>query len=181
VVERQVSMRYRGQGWEIPVAVPDGPFTAEAARALTQTFVATYRRYFGRAIDGLAIEAVSWAVRVASMVDPPDPVGVREPGQPVAVQATRPMYDAATGAVADAAVVERTDLVPGDTVAGPAVIVETQTTTVLASTHQAVVQDDHTLRVTRTGGAGQATPAQPGTAPPAETTTENADRGGTRP
>ena len=32
--ERQVSMRYRGQGWEIPVSVPSGNFGATTAEAL---------------------------------------------------------------------------------------------------------------------------------------------------
>lgn len=149
-VERQVSMRYRGQGWEIPVAVPDGPFDQFAADELVREFTKTYERFFGRAIDGLAVEAVSWAVRVASIVEPPAPLALVEAGAPVASTSSRPIYDPVVGDLIDTAVVFRADLATGDTVAGPAVIVETQTTTVLASHHVAVVQADQTLRISRT-------------------------------
>lgn len=159
-VERQVSMRYRGQGWEIPVTVPDGPFDQVAAEALLNQFTKTYQRFFGRAIDGLAIEAVSWAVRVASVIDTPVTATRFEPGSAVAVSAHRSVHDpvagGADGGTVQAAVVQREGLVAGDTVAGPAVIVETQTTTVLGSHHVAVVQGDGTLRITRTTVGGPA-------------------------
>ncbi|MEM7273526.1 MAG: hydantoinase/oxoprolinase family protein [Actinomycetota bacterium] len=153
-VERQVSMRYRGQGWEIPVTVPDGPFDRLAAEALLNEFTKTYERFFGRAIDGLAIEAVSWAVRVASVQEPPPPATPARPGPPIAVARRRPIHDPAAGgadgATVEAAIVPRDGLSTGDTVAGPAVIVEAQTSTVLGTHHLAVVQGDGTLRITRT-------------------------------
>jgi len=148
-VERQVSMRYRGQGWEIPVAVPDGRFDQFAADELVREFTKTYERFFGRAIDGLAVEAVSWAVRVASIVEPPSPLPIVEAGVPVAAPRRRPVYDPVAGELVETAVLSRDDLAAGDTVAGPAVIVESQTTTVLASHHVATVQADHTLRIGR--------------------------------
>ncbi|MEM8923436.1 MAG: hydantoinase/oxoprolinase family protein [Actinomycetota bacterium] len=148
-VQRQASMRYRGQGWEIPVEVPDGPFDRLAAEALVRAFTKTYERYFGRAIDGLAVEAVSWAVRVASVVPAPEPVAAIEAGAAVMASASRTIHDPAVGADVTAAVVERDRLEVGATVVGPAVIVEEQTTTVLAGHHVAVVQGDHTLRIVR--------------------------------
>jgi len=148
-VERQVSMRYRGQGWEIPVAVPDGPFDRFAADELVREFTKTYERFFGRAIDGLAVEAVSWAVRVASIVEMPTPLDTVEPGEPLTATQSRPIYDPVVGEMVECAVVFRADLAVGDTIAGPAVVVEPQTTTVLASHHVAVVQTDHTLRIGR--------------------------------
>ena len=148
-VERQVSMRYRGQGWEIPVAVPDGDFDRFAADALVHEFTKTYERFFGRAIDGLAVEAVSWAVRVASVVEPPPAIEQLEPGEPITATTTRAIHDPVAATTVDAAIVQRDDLAAGDTVAGPAVIVESQTTTVLGSHHLAVVQPDLTLRVIR--------------------------------
>ncbi len=149
VVERQVSMRYRGQGWEIPVTVPGGPFDLVAADALVTEFTKTYERYFGRAIEGLAVEAVSWAVRVASAAGVPGAVERAPFGDPVIADADRTAHDTATGRDMPTAVVERDILNPGDTVAGPAVIVESQTTTVLSSHHLAVVDGDRSLRIRR--------------------------------
>ncbi|MEM9520489.1 MAG: hydantoinase/oxoprolinase family protein [Actinomycetota bacterium] len=149
-VERQVAMRYKGQGWEIPVRLGDTPFDEMAAELLAAEFTKAYAEFFGRAIDDLAIEAVSWSVRVASIVVSPAPVELSFAEGPDAIErATRLMYDPVTAADAPANVVERSSLDTGWIVDGPAVIVEEQTTTVLASHHRAVMQTDGTLLVRR--------------------------------
>ncbi len=149
-VERQVAMRYKGQGWEIPVRLGDTPFDEMAAELLGAEFTKAYEEFFGRAIDHLASEAVSWSVRVASVVEAPEPVELEFGDGPAAVPAgERPMYDPITGLDTESVVVERSSLESGGTVTGPAVIVEAQTTTVLASHHRAVMQSDGTLLVRR--------------------------------
>lgn len=149
VVERQVSMRYKGQGWEIPVRLDDAPFDEFAADALAGVFTKAYEEFFGRAIDDLAIEAVSWSVRVASVEERPETLLLIEGGTEVEPVGRRMIYDPISGIDAESAVVERDTLRAGDAVAGPAVIVESQTTTVLASHHRAVVQPDGSLLVTQ--------------------------------
>ena len=149
-VERQVAMRYKGQGWEIPVRLGDTPFDEMAAELLGAEFTKAYEEFFGRAIDHLAIEAVSWSVRVASVVEAPEPVELEFGDGPAAVPVgERAMYDPITGLDTESVVVERSSLESGGTVTGPAVIVEAQTTTVLASHHRAVMQSDGTLLVRR--------------------------------
>ncbi len=154
-VERQVAMRYKGQGWEIPVRLSDAPFDAMAAELLGAEFTQAYEEFFGRAIDDLAIEAVSWSVKVASVVDAPASVALTTDGDIVDAAATRTIYDPITGADADSVVVHRATLQPGQQVRGPGVIVEEQTTTVLASHHAATMQEDGTVLVHRIerGGA----------------------------
>jgi N-methylhydantoinase A len=149
IVERQVSMRYKGQGWEIPVKLPDGEFDAFAAEGLGATFTKAYEEFFGRAIDDLTIETVSWAVRVASVLELPDALELTAETNRIAAANIRPIFDPTAGEVVDSVIVERDELSPGDAVAGPGVIVEQQTTTVLASHHVAVMQTDGTLLVTR--------------------------------
>ena len=148
VVDRQVSMRYKGQGWEIPVRLA-GEFDEFAGEMLISVFTKAYEEFFGRAIDDLTIEAVSWSVRVASVQDRAaalDLVGATSAADGFP---TRPIFDPIASAVTPAAVVERNQLATGDTVAGPAVIVEPQTTTVLGSHHHAVMQTDGSLHITR--------------------------------
>ena len=152
-VERQVSMRYKGQGWEIPVTLPDGTFDAFAAEGLGATFTKAYEEFFGRAMTDLVIETVSWSVRVASVVDPPEILELTSAMNPTDAAKSRSIFDPVRGEMADSVVVERGDLTPGDAIAGPGVIVEEQTTTVLGSHHTAVMQSDGTLLVTR--GSGQ--------------------------
>jgi N-methylhydantoinase A len=151
VVERQIAMRYKGQGWEIPVTLDDGPFDDMAAELLGAKFTKAYEEFFGRAIADLNIEAVSWSVRVASIVEPPPRVDLTtelKRGSDPTVS-TRAMFDPVAGDDVDAFVVERTALAAGDSVHGPGVIVEPQTTTTLASHHVAIMQTDGTLLIRR--------------------------------
>jgi N-methylhydantoinase A len=162
--ERWAYMRYAGQGWEIPVPVDATPFDSVGGELLANRFEKAYEEFFGRAIAGLAVEAIGWSVRVATPRPPVtrvDRIGPMDATRDVVPTRTRPIHDSATGAVLEAGVVERHALTPGDRVVGPAVIVETQTTTLLSSAQQAVVQPDGCLLVTRTGAAAGGRGATP--------------------
>ena len=149
-IQRQVAMRYKGQGWEIPVTIEDERFDDLAAEQLEQAFTKAYVEFFGRAIDHVVVEIVSWSVLVASITEAPAPLELRrDHATDAIVVAHRPVHDATVGADVDAAIVDRADLDPATRVVGPAVIVESQTTTILASHHQAVVQADGALLITR--------------------------------
>lgn len=157
-VERQVLMRYKGQGWEIPVTLGDGNFDESASELLKNAFTKAYEEFFGRAIDELAIEAVSWSVRVASIQDRPAAIDALDAGESVPAMMRRPIYDPVVGKQVDSAIVERSAMSPGSSVHGPAVIIESQTSTVLGSHHTAVMQADDTLLITRAGSmAGRKT------------------------
>ena len=150
VVERHVAMRYKGQGWEIPVRLDEAPFDEMAAELLAAAFTKAYEEFFGRAIDHLAIEAVSWSVRVASVVDAPPTVElVTSGGPPLTTIDSQPLFDPVTRSDIDGVRLERAALPAGTQVDGPAVIVEPQTTTILASHHRAVMQSDGSLLVRR--------------------------------
>jgi N-methylhydantoinase A len=150
VVERQVAMRYKGQGWEIPVRLSEAPFDEMAAELLAAGFTKAYEEFFGRAIEHLAIEAVSWSVRVASVVEAPPPVELVTTGEPaVTTIDSQPMFDPVTREDVEAVRLERAAVPVGTQVDGPAVIVEPQTTTILASHHRAVMQTDGSLLIRR--------------------------------
>jgi N-methylhydantoinase A len=155
-VERQVSMRYVGQGWEIPVTLDDGiVFDELAAELLTSKFTKAYEGFFGRAIDDLTIEAVSWSVRVSSVLPPRDRVELNATGEPAGLTpATRDAYDAAIGDRVATAVLDRSELAVGATINGPAIIAESQTTTVLGSHHRCTVQPDGSLLIGRIQSEG---------------------------
>jgi N-methylhydantoinase A len=152
--ERWAFMRYAGQGWEIPVRLDGGPFDHLGGELLANRFEKAYEEFFGRAITGLAIEAIGWSVRVATRRPPVERVARLEAIREVAIQRTRAIHDAGTDTVVEAAVVERDALSPGDRVAGPAVIVEPQTTTWVSSNRQTVVQADGCLLITRSDAEG---------------------------
>ena len=155
-VERQVSMRYKGQGWEIPVRVGLGTFDEFAAENLQAVFTKAYEEFFGRAIDDLPIEAVSWSVRVASVQERPAVLEMLPAARTVDADQRRTIYDPVARGQVSAAVIERNELAPGDAIVGAAIIIEPQTTTVLGSHHQAVLQSDGSLLITRASNGGQA-------------------------
>ncbi len=152
-VEVVAYMRYVGQGWEIPVPLPDRPFTPEDSGRIRDAFRSHYAEFFGRPIDGLDsldVEIVTVSVKVQD--EPPgprrerlDPVGSRE----VAGATRRAVFDPVSGAPRESAIVARETLTPGDRVAGPAVIVERETSTIVTSTFDAVLQGDGSICLVR--------------------------------
>lgn len=145
------SMRYQGQGHEIDVPLPahlvDAPFGPESMAELLAAFDRTYRSLYTRVIPGMVAEVLTWRLRVSTVVDPPD--GVEEPearDHPIARR--HRVLDPDTG-WRDFALVDRTELAPGDRVAGPALVIEDQTTTVVAPNFDLTVDARHHLVLTR--------------------------------
>ena len=145
-------MRYAGQGWEIPVTLPDRPFTAADAAMLKDAFRSNYARFFGRAIDalgGLEIEIVTLSVKAQDERPVPDRVLLTTGTRTRPATVTRPVFDPAQGKALPSAIHDRADLSAGDRVQGPAVIVERETATVVTSPFDAVMQGDGTLLLLR--------------------------------
>ncbi len=141
-------MRYAGQGWEIPVAAPDRAFTEADATVFTDAFRTAYARFFGRAIDGLdglEIEIVTWSVKTQDERPAPERREILTQGRSRAPVGERDVFDAGEGKSLRAAVHERDALSAGDHVAGPAVIVERETATIVASAFDAVIQPDGSI------------------------------------
>lgn len=141
-------MRYVGQGWEIPVEIVD---TAETLRAehLKADFEAAYRGLFGQIIEQQPIEVVSWVVRANTPLREHRPLGSVPAPQPARVAGTRQVFDARLRTVVEARVVERSAMAPGETVDGPAVIVEAETSTLVPSSFHATMCTDRALLLVR--------------------------------
>lgn len=149
-------MRYAGQGWEIPVPLPDRPFTAGDAAMLTKSFRDAYARFFGRAIDGLdglEIEIVTISVKAEDIRPAPETVALTRGESDAEVPGTREVFDPAAGRALRTSIVERSALATGARVPGPAVIVERETSTVVTSPFDAVMQADGSLLLVRKDGS----------------------------
>jgi len=124
---RTAYMRYVGQGHEIPVALaPDG--IGDPA-ALRDAFDREYARIFDRPVPGSDVEVMSYAVIVATVPDAP-PDAVAPAARPGAARSQQ-VRDTATGLVTAWTVRDRTALAAGAVVAGPAIIVEDETSTLV--------------------------------------------------
>lgn len=156
VCEITAFMRYAGQGWEIPVSMPDRGFVASDATMIRDVFRQNYARFFGRSIDGLdnlEIEIVTLSVKVQDERPRPTRQTLLQQGKAVSVSTTRPVFDPASGAFLPTGIIERTSLKPGDKVIGPTIIVERETSTVVTSPFDAVFQADGTILLIRKGAA----------------------------
>ncbi len=152
VIERQVSMRYAGQGWEIPVMLDErSTFDDFAADLLSSEFTKAYEEFFGRAIDDLTIETVSWSVRVSSVMPPRQRVELSwSDSGDVGSSRSRRAYDHVGGDFVPTRLIPRSAIeTAGSRVVGPAIIWEEQTTTILGSHHICTTQADGTLLITR--------------------------------
>ncbi len=138
-------MRYRGQGHEIAVALPD---RADAA-AYRRRFDEAYRRLYGRTIPALEVEAMSWGLALGAADRLPPRLPPAAPAAAGAPAGRRMLYDTGSGGPAEAAVYARADLAPGVRLAGPAVVVEDETATVAPPGFDLAVAASGALVLTR--------------------------------
>jgi N-methylhydantoinase A len=130
-VRRVVDMRYIGQGHELQLALPQGPLRSEDARRLRAEFEKLYSSIYGVTMPDQDVEFVTWSVTVSAPSDAPVPAKPVQKHAAPAPRTRRDVYEPALGRMADFAVYRRDDLDAGSELAGPALIEEGQTTTVV--------------------------------------------------
>jgi len=152
-IQREITayMRYAGQGWEIPVALPDRDFTAADEAMIEQSFKERYAQFFGRAVEGPHVEFVTFSVKAQDVRSEIDGHLLTEKGRVIEAPTSRQVFDPALGGEQDTGIVPRDTLTVGDRISGPAVIVERETSTVVTSPFDAVVQSDGSLLLVRKG------------------------------
>jgi N-methylhydantoinase A len=130
-VERRVDMRYRGQGHDLEVRLPDDAPAEDVPGLLPGLFAARYRELFRTTLDG-PVEIVGWKVEASAPAPEtfrtaPDAVAGGAPEAAVARRA----YFPSLGGYVDCPVHQRQRLAPGTTVVGPALIEEPESTCLL--------------------------------------------------
>jgi N-methylhydantoinase A len=129
LIDRILELRYRGQSSELRIPLPD-----DAADPLSHTvagFHAEHQRRFGYAMTERPVEIVTARLTAVAPRPAPPPEAIPAPGDmPLATPRVRPVWFAATGFVAtpihDRDAIRRTDRI-----AGPAIIEQMDTTTVV--------------------------------------------------
>ena len=149
VAERRVYMRYAGQGFEIPVVLPAAVAESPAAESVTDLFESAYAALFGRTVAGMDIEITVWAVNAATVAEPVTAVEPIERAVSADSGAERRLFEPALSEFVRAAAHDRDTVGVGSSVAGPALIVERETTTVIPSSRKAIVQADGCVDVRR--------------------------------
>ncbi len=138
-------MRYLGQGHEINVPVPPGRLNKARLSQLKRGFEERYERIYYRLNPSLPVQCLNWRVTVSGKKpgvpitgEPSDRVPLNE-----AIKGERKAYSPQRGRYVSCTVYNRYLLSPGTEIAGPAIIEETESTTVVGAGGRVVV--DHNL------------------------------------
>jgi N-methylhydantoinase A len=164
VFARTADLRYFGQAFEVRVPVPDGDLDRTTLDGVAAAFHAEHRGLYGYDFAGDPSQQVEWVnlrvsgigpitrpeIRRAPPVEPVETAGGNE-GLDQGDRRSRPVcFDADEGYV-DTPVWWRTDLAPGTTVHGPAIIEEYGSTVPVHPGFTATVDDFGNLLVVSTG------------------------------
>ena len=147
VLRRQFDLRYLHQGYQLAVDVPDGPLTDAMKPALKAAFDALHRRMYGQAAENEPAEIVTFRLQAEIAIDryafPAEP---SEPGDAAqAADGTRKLFELDRRAFVEATVYDRARLRTGDRFAGPAIVNQFDSTTVILSDQTVVVDPYRTL------------------------------------
>ena len=137
-------MRYVGQGFEIPVPMPSLTPGQQDIAAIEESFLAAYRERFGRALDGLPIEALTWRLAASAPGRDIAMEGAQKSESGEARRGTRRALFEGHG-WCDCAVYDRYRLAPGTIFAGPALVEERESTCVIPPGAQVSVDKHRNL------------------------------------
>jgi N-methylhydantoinase A len=132
-IQRMADGRFIGQGFDLPVKLPPGPYTDEAARTmLKEAFEAAYRVKFTRAPPNVPLEFI--AIRVAAQAAiAGGQIGTLPPSTDLtpARRGVRQAWFAEAGGFVDATVYDRDALGAGAVFPGPALVEDAGSTLVV--------------------------------------------------
>ena len=140
---RFADMRYRKQGYEIRVPIPDGLLDASRRDEIRRNFESAYRAIYGHTVRDAPVEAVSWRVVAQgprpSLRLPTSARGGRDAR--AARKGVRRVYVSDARGYAEVPVYDRYALGAGTTLEGPAVIEERESTVVVGAVARIRVDD----------------------------------------
>jgi N-methylhydantoinase A len=158
-LQRQADVRYLGQSMEVRVGAPAGAIDASFLDRLAAAFHAAHRRTFGYDYAGQQkVEFINFCVSGFGLIERPQlPKLGAERGAPAPRGQRAVYFDAA---FRDTPIYQRDTLGPGIRIAGPVIVEEFgSTTVVLPGQHLDV--DPHGIIIIRSNTSAQQTPTTP--------------------
>jgi 5-oxoprolinase (ATP-hydrolysing) len=144
-MERFADIRYVGQGFELVVPLPAGPYDAASMDAIVAAFERDYLEIFSQTLKDVPMEVIN--VRVAASAEAAEaPVALSAAGGAAAHpddarKGSRPVWFPDAGDYVDTPVYDRGALGAGMEVAGPAVVEEPESTLILGADSRFTVDD----------------------------------------
>jgi N-methylhydantoinase A len=132
-LNRTVDMRYAGQNYELPIALPEGPITPATLAAMDEAFAAAHRRAYGFVAEGEPVQLVTFRIEATGQVRKaafqPKPLAGHDPA--AALEGRREVWLPEAGGWVSVPVYARDRLQPGTRIAGPAIAEQMDSTTVV--------------------------------------------------
>lgn len=148
-LQRRLDMRYRGQSYEIGV-----PGKSLVAADLEHGFHAAHRQAFGYASEGAETEIVAVRLRATGQLAKPGlPHAPEDPTAAAPEPVARQLVHFAGWA--ECPVFDREALVPGQRLAGPALLTQEDTTTLVPPGWSGRVDEWYNVLLSRAGGHGE--------------------------
>ena len=132
-ITRTVDMRYAGQNYELPVALPEGPVSPASLDALEAGFAAAHQRMYGFVAEGETVQLVTFRVEAAGVVRKAQFVRRPNAGPDAsgAIMGQRQVWMPEAGGFVDCPVYDREKLDAGNVITGPAIVEQMDATTVI--------------------------------------------------
>jgi N-methylhydantoinase A len=133
-IVRSAEMRYTGQGFSVPVVLPEGPLDSKLQEAIQQAFYDAYCARYQQAPTNIPVQAINWRLTVSG---PRPSVNLmlserqrRSEGQ--SKRGVRPIYVPSTKSFVEAQVLDWYALENGDRFEGPAVVEARESTAIIS-------------------------------------------------
>ncbi|WP_108610406.1 hydantoinase/oxoprolinase family protein [Aminobacter sp. MSH1] len=145
--------RYVGQGFELRADVPQGRFDKASAAAVIENFYNTHKQVYGHGFRDQSSEIVTLRVVATVAVDtltlPKLAKGGRRNPQDAELYRRRTVFD--NGEALETPRFQRAKLLADDTIAGPALVIQHNSTTIVPPGYLATVLDYGDMRIERKG------------------------------
>ncbi len=151
IFERTADMRYVGQFYEIPSAIPNGILGSRHVSEITEIFYQSYERAFGRYMTDAPIQGLTWRLRAQC---PAPTVEVKfaekqDKTEMEALKGKRKAYFPEQKQFVECPVYERYRIKSGTTLKGPVILEERESTTIVGVDSEVHVDDRFNLIIER--------------------------------
>jgi N-methylhydantoinase A len=133
VLTRTADMRYKGQNYELAVALPEGPVTQATLEALAAGFADLHRQRYGFIAEGEPVQIVTLRLEATGLVQKATLTRHPDAGPDASAARTgeRPVWFPEAQDFVATPIYSRDELKPGNRFAGPAIVEQMDTTTVV--------------------------------------------------
>lgn len=145
LTDHKIYMRYSGQGWEIPVDLTLSQAESPDAETYLSLFEKEYENLFGRTVEAMEVEITVWSLNAYTQTKKAELIKTPQSLSQISSDNQRDLFDPSVSKKLSAAVVERNKLKTGDSVQGPAVITENETSVVVFGNREVIAHEDGTL------------------------------------